>query len=83
MVEKQKALNVIVQVMGPYVGENMALASAKGQCDKLGLHSETIDPGQFQKLLIRLSKAMRVFVGEKQAEEVVSEIESIISGNAI
>ncbi len=70
-----EAFEAIQSVIAPYIGETMAGAAIRAQCSSLGFEPEEIDSENIGSLIRRLSQGLRVFLGAKQTETVVREIQ--------
>ena len=75
MLNLAKTMALIESKLSPYVGAHMAQASTKAHADALGLaSSEELSAEQFEALLSRLTKGLRVFVGGGKAEQIMRQI---------
>ncbi len=71
--DREQVIGAIVRLLAPYIGENMARASTRGHCDKLGFKGARLRSEQIELLVSTLSSGLSVFVGrEKTALIVVS-----------
>lgn len=52
----------------------MARASVTAQCKHLGITDDEIAREDADRLVERIAKAMKVFVGQEQADEVAQEL---------
>ena len=70
------ALDTIIRMLSPYLGETMARAAALAHCQKLGIAVESTDISreQLDALLRKLAQGMNIFVGREKAAAVVSDI---------
>ena len=70
------ALDTIIRMLSPYLGETMARAAALAHCQKLGIAVEGTDISreQLDALLRKLAQGMNIFVGREKAAAVVSDI---------
>jgi hypothetical protein len=71
-------LDVIVKTLAPYIGENMARASVRGQCDKLHLIPSAIRPEQVTTIVDALAPGLNVFVGRDKTAQIVDAIRRAI-----
>jgi hypothetical protein len=62
-VKTSDAIQAIVRVTVPYIGDTMARAAASAQCQKLGIGSGVIQVEQVDQLLGRLGTGLSVFLG--------------------
>jgi hypothetical protein len=75
------ALDTIIRMLSPYVGETMARAAALAHCQKLGIVVESADISreQLDALLRKLSQGLNIFVGRDKAAAVVGEIQAAMA----
>jgi hypothetical protein len=75
------ALDTIIRMLSPYVGETMARAAALAHCQKLGIAVESADISreQLDALLRKLSQGLNIFVGRDKAAAVVGEIQAAMA----
>jgi hypothetical protein len=69
----EDALQTIVRVVSPYVGETMARSSAAAHCQKLGIGVE-IAPDQLEALIARFGSGLNIFLGRDKSSRVVEEM---------
>jgi hypothetical protein len=67
-----EAVEVIVGVMAPYIGDTMARSAAEAHCRKLGL-GETVSSTERDALLQRLGSGLNIFLGRDKSAEVLAE----------
>jgi len=67
-------MRLIERVVAPDLGETLARASARAQCEALGYSGDTITSAQLESLLEKLGKGMRVFVGGPRATVLLDKI---------
>lgn len=72
-----EAERVIVDVLSPVIGRNIATASTKGYLARL--QSTTVDAKQAEQLLGWISPGLKVFVGEAKTAQVVGELRVALS----
>jgi hypothetical protein len=72
-VKTSDAIQAIVRVMAPYIGDTMARAAASAHCQKLGIGNGVIQAEQVEQLLGRLGTGLNVFLGRPRSVEVVQE----------
>jgi hypothetical protein len=68
------AFDVIVRVLTPYLGENMARAAVRGNRDHLGLTGRDLARADLERFLERIGPGLGVFVGRHQATRILEEI---------
>jgi hypothetical protein len=69
-----EAVETIVRVMGPYIGETMARSAAEAHCQKLGLTGDRVTAEQLDALLGKLGAGLNIFVGRERSAEVMSDV---------
>jgi hypothetical protein len=69
----------MVHVIKPYLGENMARSAVNLHKEKLGLHTPHPTSDELERLLERMSPALRVFVGQERAALIIAEIRGAIA----
>jgi hypothetical protein len=67
-----EAVEVIVGVMAPYIGDTMARSAAEAHCRKLGL-GETVSSTERDALLQRLGSGLNIFLGRDKSAAVLAE----------
>lgn len=72
----KEALDTIIGMLSPYLGETMSRAAALAHCQKLGI---VVDGGeitreQLDALLRKLAQGLNIFIGREKAEQVIGEI---------
>jgi hypothetical protein len=75
----RSAVHVVVEVLAPYLGGNMARAAVRGQASKLGL-SPTLDGSDLDRLLEALAPGLAVFVGREKTRALTAEILRLVRG---
>ena len=67
------AVQTIVRVVSPYVGETMARSATNAHCQKLGIGTE-MGREQLEALLSRLGSGLNIFLGREKSSRVVQEL---------
>jgi hypothetical protein len=77
----KEALDTIVRMLSPYLGETMSRAAALAHCQKLGIVVEgpDITKEQLDALLRRFGQGLNIFVGREKAAVVVGEIQAAMA----
>jgi hypothetical protein len=73
---------VIVRVLAPYLGPNMARAIARAECDKLGIGGASVSDAQAASLASSLRPGLHVFVGRDHTERILRELSTALRGDA-
>ena len=78
MAKTTDALDTIVRMLSPYLGETMARAAALAHCQKLGIvvDGTEITREQLAALLRKFAQGLNIFVGREKAAAVVDEIQA-------
>jgi hypothetical protein len=78
------ALDTIIAVLSPYLGETMARSAARAHCEKLGIVVDGADitREQFDALLRKLTQGLNIFIGREKAAAVVGEIQAAVAARA-
>jgi hypothetical protein len=78
------ALDTIVGMLSPYLGETMARAAALAHCQKLGIvvDGAEITKEQVDALLKKLAQGLNIFIGREKAVLVVGEIRAAMAARA-
>ncbi len=64
----------IVEMLEPIVGKNMAIASVKIQCNKMGVSPEQLSKEHIDGLIKYLQPAIKVFAGQAHTDRVIEKI---------
>jgi hypothetical protein len=72
--ETSQAVEVIVQILGPYIGETMARSATQAHCEKLGIAAGSISPEEAEALLGKLSGGLNIFLGREKAAGAIAEV---------
>lgn len=81
MPKTKDALDTIVAVLSPYLGETMARSAARAHCEKLGIvvDSADITRDQLDALLRKFTQGLNIFIGREKAAAVVGEIQAAVA----
>lgn len=71
---RQRVIESFQEHLEPLIGSTMARASVTAQCKHLGITDDDMEREDAERLVERIAKAMKVFVGPDQAEEVAQEL---------
>ncbi len=84
MAKTKDALDTIIGMLSPYLGETMARAAALAHCRKLGIIVEGTDISreQLDALLRKFAQGLNIFVGREKAATVVAEIQAAMATRA-
>jgi hypothetical protein len=68
-----EAVQTVVKVMAPYIGETMARSATEAHCQKLGIAAGAVSPEQVEALLAKLGGGLNIFLGRDKSATVVAE----------
>ncbi len=69
-----EAVQVMVRVMSPYIGDTMARSAAEAHCQKLGVGSGPLSEEQLEALLGKVGAGLNIFLGREKAATVIAEV---------
>ena len=77
--ETSEAVQVIVDVMTPYIGHTMARSATEAHCQKLGIPTDSpLSSQQLESLLGKLSGGLNIFLGRDKAAAVIADVRSAL-----
>lgn len=81
MPKTKDALDTIVAVLSPYLGETMARSAARAHCEKLGIVADGADitREQLDALLRKFAQGLNIFIGREKSAAVVGEIKAAVA----
>ena len=68
-----EAVEAMVKVIAPYIGDVMARSAIEAHCQKLGIVGGTATHEQVEALLSKLGGGLNVFLGRDKAASVIAE----------
>ncbi len=68
------AVQVMVRVMSPYIGDTMARSATEAHCHKLGVGDGPMSDQQLEALLAKVGAGLNIFLGREKAATVIAEI---------
>jgi hypothetical protein len=68
-----EAVDAMVKVMAPYIGDTMARSATEAHCQKLGIAGATVNGEQVEALLAKLGGGLNIFLGRDTAASVIAE----------
>ena len=74
-----EAVEAMVKVMAPYIGDVMARSATKAHCQKLGIAGETIRHEQLEALLGKLGGGLNIFLGRDKSAAVIAEARNALA----
>jgi hypothetical protein len=78
-----QAVDVVVGVMSPYIGETMARSATQAHCQKLGIGDGAVSPEQVETLLAKLAGGLNIFLGREKAAAVVAEARGALAAAGV
>jgi len=76
--ETSETVQVVAQVLGPYIGETMARSATEAHCAKLGITDGSISSEQTEALLGKLAGGLNIFLGRDKAAAAIAEVRSAL-----
>ncbi len=67
----------IVELLAPAIGKNMAIASVKSNCKKMGITPEELSPKHLNEFINNITPGLNVFAGNDFAEKTAAKIRQI------
>jgi hypothetical protein len=74
-----EAVDAMVKVMAPYIGDTMARSAIEAHCQKLGIAS-SLSRDQAEALLAKLGGGLNIFVGRDKSASVIAEARNALAG---
>jgi hypothetical protein len=74
-----EAVDAVVKVMAPYIGDTMARSATEAHCQKLGIAGATVSPDQLESLLSKLGGGLNIFLGRDKSASVIAEARSALA----
>lgn len=68
-----EAVDAMVRVVAPYIGNTMARSAIEAHCQKLGIAGPTVSPDQIDALLGKLGSGLNIFLGRDKSASVIAE----------
>ncbi|HVO11752.1 MAG TPA: hypothetical protein VMX54_13510 [Vicinamibacteria bacterium] len=68
------AVQVMVRVMSPYIGDTMARSAAEAHCRRLGVGAGPLSDQQLEALLVKVGGGLNIFLGREKAATVIAEV---------
>jgi hypothetical protein len=68
-----EAVDTMVKVMAPYIGDTMARSATEAHCRKLGIDGATVGHDEVEALLGKLGSGLNIFLGRDKAASVIAE----------
>ncbi len=67
------AVQVMVGVMAPYIGDTLARSAAEVHCLRVGADEATIEPEKIELVLRKLETGLHIFLGREKSGSVIAE----------
>jgi len=74
-----EAVDAMVKVMAPYIGDTMARSATEAHCQKLGIAGATVSHEQVEALLAKLGGGLNIFLGRDRSASVITEARSALA----
>ena len=72
------AVDAVVKVMAPYIGDTMARSATEAHCQKLGI-AATVSHDQVEALLAKLGGGLNIFLGRDKTASVIAEVRGALA----
>jgi hypothetical protein len=73
-----EAVQVMVSVMAPYIGETLARSAAEVHCRNVGVREAEIDAGQVELVLRKLEAGLHIFLGREKSAAAIVDMRSAL-----
>jgi hypothetical protein len=75
-----EAVDAVVKVLAPHIGETMARSATEAHCQKLGIAASSPPrPDQLNALLGKLGGGLNIFLGRDKSGAVISEVRQALT----
>ncbi len=74
----REAVDAMVKVMAPYIGDTMARSATEANCQKLGI-AGTMSRDQMEALLAKIGGGLNIFLGRDKAASVIAEMRGALA----
>jgi hypothetical protein len=74
-----EAVEAMVKVMAPYIGDTMARSATEAHCQKLGIAGGAVSRDQIEVLLGKLAGGLNIFLGRDKSAAVIAEARSALA----
>jgi hypothetical protein len=79
----REAVEIMVKLMAPHIGDTMARSAAEAHCQKLGIAAtSSASPEQLDALLERLGAGLNIFLGKDKSAAVIAEVRRALATEA-
>ena len=75
-----EAVQTIVKVLAPYIGDTMARSATEVHCQKLGITDGAMNAEQVEVLLGKLTGGLNIFLGREKAATVIADVRRALAG---
>lgn len=76
----REAIDSVVKVLGPYIGETMARSATEAHCQKLGIaDGNAVGAEQLESLLGKLGGGLNIFLGRDRSKAAIHEVRDALS----
>jgi hypothetical protein len=76
---RSEAVEAMVKVLAPYIGDTMARSATAAHCQKLGITAESVSRDQLDALLGKLGGGLNIFLGRDRSASVIAEARSALA----
>jgi hypothetical protein len=70
----EQLVDKIIEILGPFMGENMARASLRVYVNEIKITEGSFKPEHLDMLVFRLRSGLTAFAGKEKAQQLVNDI---------
>jgi hypothetical protein len=75
-----EAVDAVVKVLAPHIGDTMARSATEAHCQKLGIAAASpVRPDQLETLLGKLGGGLNIFLGREKSAALINEVRQAVS----
>ncbi len=75
-----EAVDAVVKVLAPHIGDTMARSATEAHCQKLGITSAvSVQLDQLESLLGKLGGGLNIFLGREKSAAVIGEVRQALT----
>jgi hypothetical protein len=75
-----EAVEAMVRVMAPYIGDTMARSATEAHCRRLGITGDELSREQAEALLGKLGGGLNIFLGRDKSAVVIARARETLAG---
>jgi hypothetical protein len=70
----EQLVDKIIEILGPFMGENMARASLRVYVNEIKINQGSFEPQHLDMLVLRLRTGLTAFAGKEKASQLINQI---------